>query len=216
MTPHTSALTARRTLSTSAFEITIARPAGFSFRPGQHLRLWLGGLERDYTLTSAPRDPDLAILVGRVPGGRVSSRLAEEEPGASMRFTGPHGRFVFRPSPRKPLFVATGTGIAPFVAMVRSGVRGYTVLHGVRRPEDLYYRQELDTAAGRFVGCVSGTDRPAEAGLFPGRVTDFIGERLPQDAYDFYLCGRAGMVRDVTFLVDDRFAGSRIFTEVFF
>jgi len=216
MKVYTSVVTARRSLSSSAFELRLARPAGFTFRPGQHLRLLLQERQRDYTMTSGPEDPELAILVRQVPGGWGSSRLAAQEPGGTLRFTGPHGRFLFRPSPRKPLFVCTGTGIAPFVAMARSGVRGYTVLHGARDPEDLYYRDILVAGADGFVGCISGAGKLEEAGLFSGRVTGFIKERLPQGAYDFYLCGREEMVRDVIFLVDERFPGSRVFTEVFF
>jgi len=216
MTIHTSVVAGRRDLSPSAFELRLARPAGFTFRPGQHLRLFLEERERDYTLTSGPEDPDLAILVRRVAGGRVSSRLAAAETGVPLRFSGPHGRFLFSPSPRKPVFVATGTGIAPFVAMVRSGVRGGTVLHGVRHSEDLYYQDVLGAGAGGFVACVSGEGGLEGPGLFPGRVTGFLKNRFSGGPYDFYLCGRQEMVRDVTRLVDERFSGSLVFTEVFF
>jgi ferredoxin-NADP reductase len=216
MMSYVSALTDCRTLSPAAFELMLARPAGFTFQAGQHLRLLLDGEERDYTLVSAPEAPDLALLVRLVPGGRISSCLAAINPGSPLSFTGPHGRFLFRPSDRKPLFVATGTGIAPFVAMVRSGVRGYTVLHGVREQGELYYQEVLSGDAAKFVACISGGRIREEPGHFPGRVTSFLEERLPIETYDFYLCGREEMVRDITALVDDRFPGSRVYSEVFF
>jgi benzoate/toluate 1,2-dioxygenase reductase component len=212
---YVSRVTGRRFLSPAVFELVGSRPEGFSFQAGQNLRLLLDGQERDYTPVSGPADPDLVLLVRQAPGGTFSSFLASVPVGSGLSFTGPHGRFLFRPSERKPVFVATGVGIAPFVSMARSGVSDCTVLHGVRGVEDLYYREILCAGAARYVGCISASNAPEETCLFPGRVTDFVGARLPEGNYDFYLCGREEMVREVTALVDDRFPGSRVFSEVF-
>ena len=40
--------------------------------------------------------------------------------------------------------------------------------------------------------------------------------KLARRAYDFYLCGREEMIRDVTLLVDEAFPGSRVYAEIFF
>jgi len=210
-----STLTGRRFLSAATLELSLARPDSFSFEAGQSLRLFHAGAERDYTMISGPREPGLTLLVRLVPDGKVSSFLAEAPLGTPLRCSGPLGRLLFRPSDRGPVFVATGTGIAPFVSMVRSGVRGFTVLYGVRTPEELHYEDELARAADRLVACLS---RGVSAGpnRFPGRVTGFVRSHLPAGAYDFYLCGRGEMIRDVTYLVDERFPGSRVFSEPFF
>jgi ferredoxin-NADP reductase len=47
-------------------------------------------------------------------------------------------------------------------------------------------------------------------------VSEYVKSHLPARAYDFYLCGNENMVRDVTYLVDERFPGSRVYTEIFF
>jgi hypothetical protein len=47
-------------------------------------------------------------------------------------------------------------------------------------------------------------------------VTDYIRNRLPPRTYDFYLCGRQDMIRDVTLLVDERFDGSLVYSEIFY
>ena len=65
----------------------------------------------------------------------------------------------------------------------------------------------------RYVPCLSGEGEP---GCFPGRVTAWSHDHLPTGCYDFYLCGSRHMVRDMTALVDERFPGSRVFTEIFF
>jgi ferredoxin-NADP reductase len=48
------------------------------------------------------------------------------------------------------------------------------------------------------------------------RVTDFLEQKLSPGSYDFYLCGRGEMVRDATHIIDRRFPGARVFSELFF
>jgi ferredoxin-NADP reductase len=132
-----------------------------------------------------------------------------------LRGSGPHGYFTFKPSPRPAIFVATGTGVAPFVSMARAGTKGFTLLHGVKRAEDLFYRDLLSASAQRYMACLS-EDASADPTVFAGRVTRHLERQVPPGACDFYLCGRSEMIRDVTWLVDDRFPGSRVYSEIFF
>ena len=114
-----------------------------------------------------------------------------------------------------PVFVATGTGIAPFCSMVRSGIGGFVLLHGVRQPADLYYRDLFQTAAKTYVACLSSADQESDA-YFHGHVTEYLQKHLPMGSYDFYLCGNRGVIRDVTRLVDRQFPGSLVYTEMFY
>jgi len=52
-------------------------------------------------------------------------------------------------------------------------------------------------------------------GGFAGRVTGYLGGHLPSGAYDFYLCGKGEMIRDVIHLVDQKFPDSLVYTEPF-
>jgi benzoate/toluate 1,2-dioxygenase reductase component len=205
----------RRQLSDNTFEAIFSRPSGFEFTAGQRIRLIHGGLERDYSLANAPDEAVLVLCIRRVAAGRFSTLLSSIPVGTGFTFSGPHGYFVFRASARSPVFVATGTGVAPFTAMARSGVSAFTLLHGVRQAGDCYYASLFRTKARRYVVCLSEED-PSEAGTFHGRVTDYMASRLEPDRYDFYLCGRGEMIRDVTWLVDDRFPGSMVYTEIFY
>ncbi len=205
-------------LSAHAFELRLSRPEGFAFRAGQHIRLQSIGLERDYSLTSGPEEAPLALCIRHMPEGALTPALASPEPGAELPFSGPRGHFAFRPSDRPPVFVATGTGIAPFAAMVRSGVRGFLLLHGVREPEELYYEELFRDVAGEVVPCLTGhgTRSPPRPDAFSGRVSAYVEAHLPRKEYDFYLSGREEMIRDVTLLVDEAFPGSRVYSEIFF
>jgi ferredoxin-NADP reductase len=205
----------RRQLSDNTFEAVFSRPSGFDFTAGQRIRLFHGGLERDYSLANAPDDAVLVLCIRKVAAGRFSTLVSSIPVGTVFTFSGPHGYFVFRASARPPVFVATGTGVAPFAAMARSGVSAFTLLHGVRQSNESYYASLFRSKARRYVVCLTEED-PSEAGTVKGRVTDFLASRLEPDRYDFYLCGRGDMIRDVTWLVDDRFPGSMVYTEIFY
>jgi NAD(P)H-flavin reductase len=99
--------------------------------------------------------------------------------------------------------------------MARSGVTGFTLLHGVDNSEELYYASDIQEPAKQYVACLSG-DTEKKSGFFHGRVAEYIHKKLPTKAYDFYLCGRQEMIRDVTLMVDERFTGSHIYTELFY
>ena len=213
--PFAARILNRRWLSPTTFELTLERPAGFNFQPGQRVRLRSGPNEREYSIAAAPGDPDVVLCIRRVTGGGVSACLSTAGIGTELCGSGPHGYFTFTPSPRPAIFVATGTGVAPFVSMARAGTRGFTLFHGVKRAEDLYYRGLLSASAQRYIACLS-EDAPADPDVLAGRVTRHLERQVPPGACDFYLCGRGEMIRDVTWLIDDRFAGSRVFSEIFF
>jgi ferredoxin-NADP reductase len=208
----------RRWLSKKALEIELSRPSGFQFTAGQTIRFLHHDIERYYSLISAPQDPTLALCVRYVEGGTFTPHLSSSPIGTRLKLTGPHGYFTFSASTRPPVFVATGTGIAPFVSMVRSGLKGFTLLHGVSLTEDLYYEALFHEKSIEYIQCISESIHAENQlpGRFQGRVSDYIQMQLPRIEYDFYLCGRDEMVRDVTLLVDDCFPGSRVFNEVFY
>lgn len=208
----------RKWLSEKAFEIEIERPPDFGFIPGQNIRFVHGDMERYYSIISTPDEPTIELCIRFIQDGRFSPVLASAEPGFRLHFTGPHGYFTFKSFKRPSVFVATGTGIAPFLSMARSGIRDFKLLHGVSHPDDLYYQSFFRKTASLFIPCLSDSipDDSELPGTFYGRVTDYIRKELPRSEYDFYLCGRKEMVRDVTLLVDDFFQGSFVFNEVFF
>jgi len=216
--PYETRVLSRSWLTEDAFEIRFSRPPGLQFAPGQRLRFIQNEVERDYTPVSSPQDEGIDFLVRSVKGGLFSSVLASAREGDPFQFTGPHGYFCFYPSERPPVFVATGTGVAPFVSMARAGVKDFILLHGVRRFLDLYYDPLFRKTARLYVPCLSTVKDPGEgaAGDFAGRVTEYLDGHLPSGAYDFYLCGRGEMIRDVMHLVDQKFPDSLVYTEPFF
>lgn len=214
----TLTLETRRFLTIDTFEIGFRRPANFEFRPGQRIELLHGNLKRDYSIISNPADSRLSFCIRLIKEGKLSVLLSVMPIGTAVSFIGPQGHFMLRPSPRPVVFSATGTGIAPFVSMVRSGIRGFTLLHGIRDASEAYFSSLFRSAAQRYIPCISGQplDDPLPPGAFPGRVTDYLDHHLPKGVYDFYLSGRGEMIRDAMHIIDRRFPDSLVFTEIFY
>lgn len=211
-------LLSRKWLSQKAFEVELRRPETLHFKPGQTLCFNYKSEERYYSFVSLPDDPTIVLCVRHVETGFFSPILASAEIGTRFDFTGPHGYFIFTPSPRAPIFIATGTGVAPFVSMAGAGIKDFILLHGVGDVQNLYYKNRLAARAKKHIACVSGTSAETLAPdeYFRGRITEFLKQNLPPAAYDFYLCGRQDMIRDVMHLVDRRFPGSLVYYEVFY
>jgi ferredoxin-NADP reductase len=216
--PYTVTLARRRRLTENTFELHFSRPPAFEFKPGQKITLAKASIQRDYTLIGTNEDRALSICVRHVSKGQLTPILNRAAVGDRFQITAPFGFFLYQTTGRRAVFVATGTGIAPFVAFVRNGVRDFLLLHGVRSAEQLYYREILSASAQNYLPCISGTT-PSCAQSLPacaGRVTDYLENGLAHGVYDFYLCGRGDMIRDATRIIDTQFPDSRIFAETFF
>jgi ferredoxin--NADP+ reductase len=164
------------------------------FEPGQYFALGLSvdgrPLLRPYS-TASPRGSKrhLEFLVRLVPDGAFTPRLWELRVGDRLWIGRPKGLFTLRPGdPRTHLFVATGTGLAPFVSMVEtllrddagglpsgpSGTAHVTetraiVVHGVSHVAELAYRDRLERLASspagvRYLPVVSRPSHPDNAG----------------------------------------------------
>lgn len=217
VTATTTSVAASRRLGPDVFELAFKRPAGFDFSAGQRLRIHLGEASRDYSIASPPGADRLTICLRRFAGGRVSPHLSTLRAGAPVTVSGPYGHFRFQASGPPAVFVATGTGIAPFRAMVLDGRRPHLVIHGVPVAAARFYREDFQAAAVAYTACLSRENgAPHGDGCFTGRVTRYLQQRLPPGAYDFYLCGRQEMIRDATLILDERFGGGRVYTEAFY
>jgi len=199
------------------------------FRAGQYVELALdtreGRLERPFSIASAPGEP-LEFLVVRVDGdGELSPHLDDVSPGDSLWVgTKAQGTFVLsRTGEGETLWMfATGSGIAPYVSMLRTEepwerFRNVVLVHGLRRRADAAYRDELERRVQerngrlRVLRCVS-RQQPgpgdlagrATAALADGRLARAAGAEFVPERSHVLLCGNPAMVRDVTALLDER------------
>jgi ferredoxin-NADP reductase len=129
----------------------------FGFVPGQWLSLKQTKpdgeeLTRAYSIASPPADDNrFALCLNRVQDGFMSNFLCDMKEGAEIGCQGPFGDFILRPPLRDSIFIATGTGIAPFRSMLhwllaepsRHQSRSFFLLFGSRTQKDIYYHQEF-------------------------------------------------------------------------
>jgi len=190
---------------------------GMTFKPGQHL---VAGLlnstdAREYSIYSGIHDDDLEILIREVDNGRVSKKLHNLKRGDILEVNGPYGFFMYNTQPpafRKFLFIASGTGIAPFHSFVRSYPKAdYNIIHGIRTIEEAYGKD--DYQQGSYFSCTSKDDK----GDFNGRLTEYLKHAELERDRMVYLCGNSNMILDaIDILKEKGFNDSHIFTEVYF
>jgi ferredoxin--NADP+ reductase len=203
-------------LTDRTFAIHIERN-GLEFTAGQCVNIGLpnAGVNREYSSYSAESDPDLRFLIRAVEGGQVSAKLQALKPGDMVEVDGAYGLFtISNPGDvgKDYIFVATGTGIAPFHCFVKSYPQiRYRIIHGTSFADECYNRS--DYAAGRYVHCVSREP----GGNFSGRVTDYLKTHPQASTAMYYLCGNRNMINDVyDILRAQGVSGTNIRTEVFF
>lgn len=213
----TVVLTAKHWLTPGILEFRITRPAGFSFIPGQFLRFLMDGYQRDYTPVSKTDATTIDCCTAVLNKGRFSSDILKADLGVALQISGPHGHFVFQGTVNPAVFVATGTGVAPFMAFSRAGVSDALLLHGVGSPAELIYRNSLQSGLREYVPCISQPFKKdvGLANAYSGRVTQYLEAQLKPGTYDFYLCGRRNMIRDATAIIDQQFDDSRLFIETY-
>jgi CDP-4-dehydro-6-deoxyglucose reductase len=184
------------------------------FTPGQFVSVIerLDGKEitRAYSIAS-PRDGNrFALCLNRVVDGIVSPYLFQLKPGDEVEMGEPLGYFTLRHPGHRSVFIATGTGIAPFRSMLLEHLPKthprITLLFGVRYEQGLLYRDELEHLAKQYDNFhfMPTITRPTEAWTGrTGRVQAHLDEALALQSYedpstlDVYICGLKEMVDDV-------------------
>jgi ferredoxin--NADP+ reductase len=140
----------------SLMSFSTTRNAAFRFQNGQFVMmgLELGGqaLLRAYSLVSANYDEHLEFYSIKIPNGALTSKLASIEEGHSVLVSRkPTGTLLLEnllPG-RRLYLLATGTGLAPFMSIIRDP-RTYerfervVLAHGVRRASDLGYGKYIE------------------------------------------------------------------------
>lgn len=187
------------------------------FKAGQYCTLGKDGVERAYSIVSAPYEPLLEIFVELVPDGELTPKMWDLKVGDSMSIRPrAKGLFTLNEKVHHHFMLATVTGVAPYVSIIREylhqGRQGHRfyVLLGASYYDELTYDREFSELAAvhpgfiEFVPTISRPDeaRNAEWSGAKGRV-NAIAEGylekfdLPKDDTMVYACGHPGMINDV-------------------
>ncbi len=114
------------------------------------------------------------------------------------------------------VWIANGTGVSPFLSLVRSGAaRDKILIQGARTRAEFYGQEELSKTLGEsYIRCCSAEEGPE---LFPGRLTAYLRAREWPSDRPYALCGSSGMVAEVRdILIRKGVPFRNILSEVFF
>ncbi len=208
--PHAGTIKAVQRLSESTirFSIDLAKPDDLDFLPGQYVKVEIPGtkLSRAYSFSSPPGSDSASFVVRNVPDGKMSTFLTDQaQPGQQIGFTGPFGSFYLRELNRPALFLAGGTGIAPFLSMLdmlaqHGSKQPVRMVFGATFDHDLVALEQLDAIKAKLPNfeyrtCVVDAGSAHER---KGYVTAHVEpEWLNGGDVDVYLCGPVAMVEAV-------------------
>jgi ferredoxin/flavodoxin---NADP+ reductase len=209
----TGRLIENRQWTETLFSLRVAG-AALGFEAGQFVRIALDingeRVARAFSFVNPPDDPVLEFYGVIVPEGPLSPRLAKLNAGDALYVApNPAGFLVLRevPDAETLWLIATGTGLAPFLSILRTEApwrrfRNLVLVHAVRYARELTYREVIDSTPARYVSFVS---REPAAGSLAGRIPAAIADgrlesaaRLPLTPQSSHvmLCGNPQMLRD--------------------
>lgn len=194
-----------------------------AFEPGQYMTIGVYAdgklVQRPYSVASAPAvagSDGYEMYVRLVPIPRFTTLLWRLDEGQAMRMIGPKGKFMLEPDDdRTHLFVSTGTGIAPFMAMMRQHLidgkpRKVVMLNGSSYVDELGYRDLLETWERdatypvTYVPTISRPDDPRNEGWHgrTGRAESVVLDvcrdlGLEPERTVAYICGNPDMIINV-------------------
>lgn len=224
---------AKKTWTDGLFTIRVEVDDIEPFLPGQFLQL--GVFDRDessedpklinrpYSVAS-PYGTHLEFFIVLVEEGELTPRLWRLEIGDRVEVSQKAaGSFTLEKTPAAEnlWLVATGTGLAPYIAMLRTDspwekFENIIVVHGVRHEEDLAYTEELECFAGKFPGrfqLIQSLTRGEAPGKLTGRIPNLLEEgrleaaadcQLRADNSSILLCGNPAMLDSMEELLAKR------------
>ena len=182
-----------RHLNSDVYVLRFSRK-GISFKAGQYLYLGTEntGKFEAYSIYSSEHDNYLEALIKTIPNGNVSRLLRSLKQGDELLIKEPNGQFlkeVNSNANKAYLFIASGTGIAPFHSIIKTIPNlNYNLLHGIRQMNERYDFTDYDE--GRYISFVSRE----EGGDFSGRITEHFDKFQLDSETQIYICGNREMI----------------------
>ena len=157
----TARIVRRQDCTDDLFLLWLEPSIEFRFAPGQYITIGAGGIERPFSIASAPHEPNIELFVEYVfpeHGGHLTPLLYAQHVGEMLTMRPKaKGRFTRRAGVTNHVMVATVTGIAPYVSMIRQFIHDretrsdapeqsrFFVMQGASHRDELVYDTELMT-----------------------------------------------------------------------
>lgn len=201
----------------------------FEFEPGQHTTVQFEQddpdededqeVVRPYTATNTPGSNKITLAIKRYDDGTASVYMHERKTGDTITLGDLGGNLTLQNMDRDVVFVSTGTGITPMIAMLKQylevGAGEVHFFYGEKNQENIMYRETLDQLSTEYnqlsvVYSLSDEDWDGPT----GHVQEHLNDRLDGLDRDFYVCGVPQMVVDTKEHLDELgVPDERIFSE---
>ena len=203
----------KENLNIDTLYFQLKKPANYDFKPGQFLQIFFENLKRSYSIFSKPSDQTIDLCIKCLVGGEASEIFKNITVGENINISDPMGHFIINEDDIERTYVATGSGIAPIVSMLRTSLEDYEhkskiyLLFGIRYEEDIFYIKELEELSNTYKNFSFDftLSRPSEnwKGNI-GRVSTHLPSKITDKKNNqFYLCGSPDMVKDIRKLLID-------------
>ncbi len=190
-------------------ELTYSFEKNLNILPGQHVKLLAAEAEwRSYSIARSDIKT-LTLIIDTRPGGHGSKYAKEIKISDKSMFRLPISDLVYNDTNRRIMFIATGTGLVPFLHMMdslkKNGIKQkITVLFGCLKDEDNYLDKFICSYEEYFelekIVCIENPS--GHSPYFRGRVTDYLKSAgLDFREFDFYICGHPNMTQDTASLL---------------
>jgi ferredoxin-NADP reductase len=188
-------------------------PAGktMKFIPGQFVQIFVPQPDKprrtSYSIASSPIHTDFfELCVTLVDGGKSSTYLHSLKVGDKVTAMGPLGKFAMpTPIDYEPVFIATGSGIAPFRCMIHTLIaqnfpKNIYMVFGNRYDADIIYQKDWEALAAQHKNFkpLFTLSRPEKWKGEKGYVQDKIDGFVPDlKSKHFFICGLSDMINGV-------------------
>lgn len=190
--------------TTDIIEVDLRLPpnSNFKFLPGQYLDVMANNIRRSYSIASISGQAEIKLLIKRFANGEMSEYwFNTAQDNDLLRIEGPKGTFFLRDVNKKLLFLATGTGIAPIISILKSldeklgfeQKQEMNVYWGNRYPEDFVNKFEFKNLKVNFVRVCSKPDSDWNEKV--GYVQDAAIKYLDVMNSAVYACGSNAMIQ---------------------
>jgi len=206
-------------LTHNVFEIEFKTEESFNFKAGQFITIKIEDeikpCFRAYSIASAPQDENnnFSLCIKRIEKGRGSNWIGNLNKKDIINFMGPNGDFICKNKKSELLYIATGTGIAPFHSIItdlleKNHKSNITLLFGVRHEKDLFYTKyftelEQKNTNFKFITTLSRPENKNWKGN-TGRVTTILKNMEIEKDINTYICGLTPMIESVEKILKEK------------
>jgi CDP-4-dehydro-6-deoxyglucose reductase, E3 len=194
------------THSSDIIEIQLRFPstANFKFLEGQYLDVLWSGIRRSYSIASKSLDKEVTLLVKKVEKGVMSDYwFNQAKLNDLLRIEGPKGTFFLRNTERPLIMLATGTGIAPIMSILRKldqdenyqQLQSISIFWGNRLVDDFVWQPEFKNITVNLEKIISKTDLSwsGKTGYIQNIALETLGDKVIKS--DVYACGSNEMIQ---------------------